>query len=199
MAIRRGKPATGRHASAAAAAAQDAAESLPRHAEPVDGRWTRLGDILVTRTKVTSSQVAEALLQQSASGKRLGQLLVELNALDGRELAQALAEQMDLAVVDLSQESPDADAIAKLPETIARSETAVPMMVVDGTLLVAVAEPSKTLHLQLSQAARMPITMVVAPASEIKRAINGSYRALHDVDTFITAFRESESTRIKQP
>src|SRR5947208_8240630 len=118
MALRRGIPASGRHTGAAASQAATAVP-LPQQSGPVDGSWTRLGDILVARTRVTYSQVAEALLQQSASGRRLGQVLVDVGALDPRELAHALAEQMDLALVDLSHETPDPDAVAKLPEAIA--------------------------------------------------------------------------------
>ena len=199
MALRRTRPTAARHAdggASATATADDMSEASERFG---DEAWTRLGDLLVARTKVTSPQVAEALLRQSASGKRLGRLLVEVGALDERELALALAEQMELALVDLAQESPDPDAVQCLPESLARAETAVPMMKLDETLVVAVAEPSNTLRMQLAQAAHMPITLVVAPGNEIRRAIDASYRALTDVESFVTAFQQSESGRTKQP
>jgi len=200
VALRRTRPTAGRHSGDGTPASVAAAADLVTASE-VDGEdsWTRLGDLLVARTRVTSPQVAEALLRQSASGQRLGRLLVEAGALEERELALALAEQMELALVDLAQESPDPDAVACLPESLARSEIAVPMMKLDNTLVVAVAEPSNTLRMQLAQAARMPITMVVAPANEIRRAIDASYRALTDVESFVTAFQQSESSRTKQP
>jgi type IV pilus assembly protein PilB len=200
VALRRTRASTGQHAAdgtGAAVAAADVAATFD--ADRPEDSWTRLGDLLVARTRVTSPQVAEALLGQSASGQRLGRLLVQAGALDERELALALAEQMELALVDLAQESPDPDAVACLPESLARSETAVPMMKLDDTLVVAVAEPSNALRMQLAQAARMPVTLVVAPANEIKRAIDASYRALTDVDSFVAAFQQSESSRTKQP
>jgi len=157
----------------------------------------KLGDLLVNNRKVSAKQVAEALLQQSASGKPLGRLLVDIGALDERDLAGTLAEQMGLALVDLSQETPEPEAVQAVPESLARSHILVPMMKLDGTLVVAVAEPSPGLVEQLGAAAGMPVTMVVAPASEIKRAIDASYRALTDIEGFVTAFQQAESGRSK--
>jgi type IV pilus assembly protein PilB len=173
----------------------------PRHESPFGHpeHWTKLGDLLVSKHKVSPGQVAEALLQQSASGKPLGRLMVEIGALDERELAHTLAEQMSLALVDLSQETPEPEAIAMISEAIARSHTVVPMMKAEGTLVVAVAEPSVTLQSQLTTECRMAVTMVVAPASEIKRAIDTSYRALTDVDSFVAQFQATEASRSKQP
>src|SRR4051794_21514539 len=202
MALRRSKDTgtSGRHAapSASATAVAEAQEDAPlavapRAPEPRDPNRPRLGEMLVQRTRVTQKQVAEALLQQNASGKPLGRLLVQLGALSDRDLAQTLAEQMQLALVDLSQEQPDADAVTFLPETIARAQTVVPMMNTDTTLVVAVAEPSGQLHQQLVSAAGMPVTMVVAPGNEILRAIDKSYRALTDIDAHVEAFKRAEA------
>src|SRR3954470_6822692 len=127
MALRRTKDsaAGGRHsASGEAVAVATANIDVPEqvvHESAMAGR-PRLGEILVEHTQVTHKQVAEALLQQSASGKPIGRLLVQLGALSDRELAHALAEQMQLALVDLAQEEPEAEAIACLPESIARAQ-----------------------------------------------------------------------------
>ena len=51
-------------------------------AKDQDGGSGRIGDLLIDRQLVTQSQLAEALLQQSVSGQRLGSLLVDLGALD---------------------------------------------------------------------------------------------------------------------
>src|SRR3954447_8615822 len=204
VALRRARTSSpGRHASPPVdgQAADGTAVAAPVHESPFGHpeHWTKLGDLLVTKRKVSPGQVAEALLQQSASGKQLGRLLVEIGALDERELAHALAEQMSLALVDLSQETPDPEAIAAISETVARASTVVPMMKAEGVLVVAVAEPSVALQTQLTNSAGMPVTMVVAPSTEIKRAIDASYRALTDVDSFVAQFQRTEAARSKQP
>src|SRR4051812_18563912 len=96
------KPA-GAHASAAGGSAVPpggAGPATPRAATPpprpaaapIDRGpdWQQLGELLVSRDVVTHTQLNEALLQQSASGKRVGRLLVELGALDEEDLAAAL-------------------------------------------------------------------------------------------------------------
>jgi type IV pilus assembly protein PilB len=203
VALRRARPTVGRHASAQVDESALGGEpgSLNGHHASMFGRpenWTKLGDLLVSKQKVSPGQVAEALLQQSASGKPIGRLLVEIGALDERELAHTLAEQMSLALVDLSQETPEPEAIAAISEAIARSHTVVPMLKADGVLVVAVAEPSVALQTQLTNAAGTAVTMVVAPASEIKRAIDASYRALTDIDSFVAQFHATEAGRNKQ-
>src|SRR3954452_11559333 len=204
VALRRARTSSpGRHASPPVdgQAADGTAVPAPVHESPFGHpeHWTKLGDLLVTKRKVSPGQVAEALLQQSASGKQLGRLLVEIGALDERELAHTLAEQMSLALVDLSQETPEAEAIALVSEAIARAQTVVPMLKAEGTLVVAVAERSVALKTQLTNSAGMPVTMVVAPATEIKRAIDASYRPMTDVESFVAQFQATEASRARQP
>ncbi|HWG94887.1 MAG TPA: ATPase, T2SS/T4P/T4SS family, partial [Mycobacteriales bacterium] len=157
--------------------------------------WRQLGDLLVERSVVTHGQLNEALLQQGASGKRLGSLLVEVGALDEMDLVDALAEQFDLAVADLGEHAPEADAVAKLPESVARAHTCVPLEVDEGHLVVAVADPSTQLEQQLAAAAGMPVAMVLASPADIRRAVDTSYRSLTGIDEFVAAFQKTNTTR----
>ena len=59
--------------------------------------------------------MAEALLQQYASGKRLGALLVELGAIDDLDLARALSIHLRVPLADLRRDAPEDDAIASCP------------------------------------------------------------------------------------
>ena len=74
---------------------------------------TQLGELLVGAQLVTHDQLAQALLQQGTSGKRIGTLLVELGAIDERDLAKALSTQLHVPLVDLSQQTPTPEAIAR--------------------------------------------------------------------------------------
>jgi type IV pilus assembly protein PilB len=157
--------------------------------------WTPLGELLVLRQAVSTTQLNEALLQQSASGKRVGALLVELGALDEQLLAEVLAEQLSLDVIDLGQVSPTAEAIALLPESIARSHSAMPVEVVDGILEVAVADPTQELLALLQRESKRDVTLLVAPLSSIRRAIDTSYRSLTGIDEFVTEFQKTSVSR----
>ncbi|HVF74896.1 MAG TPA: GspE/PulE family protein [Acidimicrobiales bacterium] len=161
----------------------------------VDSGGQRLGELLVARNVVTKTQLIEALLQQSASGKRIGALLVELGALDERALAELLAEQMGVPLVDLRTDIPDPEAVKRLPETVARNVNAVPIRVDGDVIEIAVADPSDHFAKLLSDAANSAVRLCIAPASDIRWAVDNSYRALAGVDEQIQAFEATDSLR----
>jgi hypothetical protein len=174
----------------------DEAEVAARPSEVEGAEPRRLGELLADRQLATPVQIAEALLQQHTTGKRLGTLLVELGAIDERTLARVLGEHLGVPVVDLGKQMPDAEALAKIPETLARSLTAVPLRLTDGGLEVAVVDPSEPdVVSQLETAAGMTVIPVLAPVGEIRRTIDRSYRALEGVERFVEAFQVVAESR----
>lgn len=171
------------------------ARPAPAHASA--GLGAPLGERLVSRGPVTAAQVAEALLQQPASGKRLGVLLVELGMVSERAVTECLSEQMGVPLVDLRQVEPSPEAVARLPESMARSLTAIPLDERDGRLEIAVADPldpSITSEI-LSAVAPLAVTMFIAAPADIRRAIDHSYRALSGVDSLVEQFEAAEALR----
>jgi type IV pilus assembly protein PilB len=164
-------------------------------AATADGHKRLLGEILLERQHLTPEQLTAALFQQSATGQRLGALLVELGVVNERALAEALGEHFSLDVVDLSRQVPEADAVSKLSESAARSMSAVPVRVDAGVLEVAVADPSDELNRALAKAAGMPTRLVVAAGSDIVRAIDRNYRALTDIGRHVAAFTDADEPR----
>jgi type IV pilus assembly protein PilB len=154
-----------------------------------------LGEILVDRRQLTPTQLSDALVQQRVSGKRLGALLVELGALDERDLAEALGEHFGFPVVDLRHTPADEVAIGKLAESTARSENALPLRIDDGVLEIAVADPRAGLASELERAVGMPVRLVVAAVSDIKRAIDQRYRALAAIGGYVDAFEAAGTAR----
>jgi type IV pilus assembly protein PilB len=187
----------GAHAArqSAPAAAPPASTAATAPALPRAEGAPHLGELLLEREIVTKAQLNEALLQQDASGKRIGTLLVELGALEEHELVEVLGEQLNLAIVDLGVDTPEDDAVALLPESMARAHTAIPMFVTEKTLVIAVADPTPEVLQQLSTSAGRHVTLVIGPASEIRRAIDTSYRSLTGIDEFVTAFEKSNTVR----
>jgi type IV pilus assembly protein PilB len=155
----------------------------------------RLGELLVTRKHVTASQLGDALLQQSASGKRIGRLLVELGALDERDLAGVLSGQLNLPLADLGRDAPEEEAYALLSETTARTYGAIPVLLDGDEVVIAVADPSDELRDRLALESGHPVLLVVGVPSEIRRAIDNSYRALSAVSLQVEAFQAAESLR----
>ncbi|MGH9277251.1 MAG: GspE/PulE family protein [Acidimicrobiales bacterium] len=113
-----------------------------------------------------------------------------------RARIEALGAQHRIPVVDLRHQTPHRDALALLPEHIARELVAVPVRQVPGGLEIAVADvPSSTTQARLAEAVRMRVGFVLAPETDIRRVIDASYRAIDRIDSHIQAFEAAVSAR----
>ena len=154
-----------------------------------------LGEVLVTRGLVTEAQVANALQQQAGSGKRLGEVLVDMGALDERGLVDALADFFGLPVTDLRRNTPFPEALALVPEEIAREHLVIPVHLDADGLHVAVAQPSDELRFLLAETSGHSVRLTLAPLTDIKWAIDRSYQAIDSVDKLVQAFEAVEGSR----
>ena len=171
-----------------------AVPSPPLPPDPNAGGIPMLGELLIESQLIASSQLDEALLQQSASGKRLGELLVELGAIDDFDLARVLATRLNLPLADLRQSTPEDDAIALVPEAMARANVAIPVRRTDEGLQVAMAFPQDAAAVdQMRGSAGLAVVPMIAPPSDIRRAIDKSYRALAGVSRHVDAFLAAEA------
>ncbi len=60
----------------------------------------RLGDVLIRMKKITTTQLLEALVEQKATGRRLGELLVERGVVKPEDIAAALKTQGNNPLTD---------------------------------------------------------------------------------------------------
>jgi type IV pilus assembly protein PilB len=166
-------------------------------AEPTSRPRGLLGEVLVARGLVTLEQVGLALQLQATSGKKLGEVLVDMDALDERTMVDALADYFGLDVTDLRRDVPDPAALAMIPEDIAREYLAIPVRLEDRTLTVAVAQPSDDLRFLLSETSGCSVRLRLAPLSDIRWAIDRTYQAIGSLDQYVQAFQAVETTRRK--
>jgi len=182
--------------SGAVAVAVDApeVEAAPRHS-PTPGSEP-FGALLVRCGLVSEEDVAQALIVQEETGKRLGETLVDMGALNPRELIRVLADLLHMPVVDLRRDNPEPDVLALLPEQVVRQYMAVPIRLDDDGLQVAVSDqPPVSVLALLEQSTDHPIRLVLAPESDIQWAIDSSYRAIGGVETLVKAYEAVEGSR----
>lgn len=171
------------------------AKRLVEH-EGEAGSHAQLGELLLGAQLITHAQLAEALLQQSASGgKRIGNLLVDLGAVTERDLARILSQQLDIPLIDLAQEVIAPEAVALLPESMARANIAIPVGVDEDGVSIAVADPTPELAQILANTTGQAVHLAIAPESDIVRAINSAYRALGQIQKHVEAFEATETPR----
>ena len=155
-----------------------------------------LGELLVRNQVISPQALNEALTQQSATGRRIGQVLVELGVIDERDLAHALAQQVRMQVVDLNRTTPDPAAAELLGESKARSLSAIPMGITeDGTVHIALADPSPDVAEEVLRSVNRPAALYVATQSEVRRAIDSTFRALVGIEDQVAAFSATTDVR----
>ena len=155
----------------------------------------RFGELLVRKQLVSRGAIMEALLQQTGSGKRLGQLLVDSGVISDRQLAETLSEQLNIPIADLRNDRPEADAVAKVPEGVARELVAVPLRIRDNSLEVVIADPTPATLKMLTEVTRLDIVPLIAPASEVTRVIEATYRAFGAIQSHVEAFTANDALR----
>lgn len=160
--------------------------------------WRELGALLI-RDKLVSKSDLEAVLvrqrisgEQSISGRRLGELLVERGLIGPTQLTRLLAEQYELPFVELDGSEVDLEAAMLLTEELARRLSALPIsQFPDGSVLVAVADPmSAHFSDELRSAIGAPVRFAVAAPEKIDAAITFVHQRPH---AFIERGRETSS------
>jgi cellulose synthase/poly-beta-1,6-N-acetylglucosamine synthase-like glycosyltransferase len=179
---------TGRDVATVVATPDDIGAALDRlegkgvqRAEP--SRRLLLGELLVERGLVTEQELDDALQLQQRYGDRLGEILMHTGVVMEDDLMDVLAEQLRLTFADQAALSPDAQALALVPEPVAREHRVAPLAVVDGTLWVAMTDAHDKVALALlEEHSGMPLRTVVASDTAIDSLLQRSYSndyALH--------------------
>jgi type IV pilus assembly protein PilB len=153
----------------------------------------QLTDILLNDGLVSESQLTAAYDEHQRDGRSLGRVLVDQGVLSESQLVAALAQQVGLPFVDLSEYPVDGSAIGRVPGGVCRRHVALPIAYDDGRLLVAMADPGNVFALDdVRSITGMDVRPVVATKGDVLAAIDRFYRADADMDD-ITASLEVEN------
>jgi type IV pilus assembly protein PilB len=135
-----------------------------------------LGELIVRAGLLSSVQLDAALAGARATGRRLGELLVEDELVDERQLAQIMAQQEGLEFIDLGKHDLDDEAVDLLSETSARRYGALPYRMEGPAVCVAIVDPADdaVLDAVLAEVPR-PVRFVVATRTEVDAAIREAF------------------------
>jgi len=136
-----------------------------------------LGGLLVDRGLISETQLEAAISEQKRSGRRLGKVLVDSGLITPEALLEVLSEQLGVPTVRVNGYTVSPEAIAALPEKVARRHTAFPLQKTGTTLVVALPMPKDLAALDdLRFASGCEIQTVLALEDEIVAALNRYYR-----------------------
>ena len=137
-----------------------------------------LGSILLEREVITEDQLNAAIEQQRRTGRRIGQVLIDLGATTQDAVLGALSVQLGMPGMRVNAYTVDTDALAALPEKVARKHAAFPVQKVGTNLTVAVATPADLQTIDdLRFASGCEIRTVVALEDEIATALDRYYQS----------------------
>ncbi len=142
------------------------------------GVRTALGTLLIEEGLIDSGQLEEALRLGTDSGERLGEVLVRMGWASEEDLARVLAHQWNLRCLERSAISFDPNALAKLSREDATTLEALPMRIADdGSLVIAVAEPTEARLFALRSRFGDRIECVVIPKTALDVGLRGDLLA----------------------
>jgi type IV pilus assembly protein PilB len=169
----------------------------------VDDNRRRLGDVLLELGSIDPDELLEALQRQrelpddAEAKRRLGQILLELGSINETTLARGLARQFDVPFVDLSAAEIDPEAVARVPEQLARRHRVLPVRVEDDRVYLASADPLDTVAIEELTRACRRIGLTIGARSDIERLIDKAYNALDSADDIVRAFELAETPNVR--
>ncbi|TVO62459.1 GspE/PulE family protein [Denitromonas ohlonensis] len=154
-----------------------------------------LGQTLIATGLISEDQLRIALQEQSRIDHPLGRLLIELGFVSEAALRDALSESLGKQSVDLANTIADPDALALVPQELAKRHRLLPLHfnAAENRLTVAIGDINDVVALDTLRgllAEDIIIDTLLAGDSEISRAIDQYYGhqlsidgILHEIET----------------
>jgi general secretion pathway protein E len=135
-----------------------------------------LGELLVERGKLEPEKLQQARRLEQDGGERLGPLLVQLGMLAERDLAETLAQELELELATADAYPPTPAVPDGVSPEFLKQARAVPLEETEEHVLVAMADPldeftADAIELALGK----PVVARVGIISEIESAIQRQY------------------------
>ena len=139
-----------------------------------------LGEQLVLQGLITREQLEKAIrIQSSSHGKRIGEILVEVGAVDGDAIDAVLAVKLGVPKVDLRRLQIDPEALKLVPNLVARRLVLMPCFLHRGHVVVAMKNPlDQEILQQLRFTTGKHAFPVSADREDVEWAIDRYYREL---------------------
>lgn len=151
----------------------------------------RLGEILVRQNFMTQEELDQALEEQRKTGRRLGRVIADKGFANERQIAEAVAHQLNIPYLDLGQYELDAKQVQKLPEVQSRRFRAILLEERPNSFLIAMVDPSDVYaYDELVRLLKRDIDIVVVQESLLMQTIDRSYRQTEQISSLAQELQE---------
>jgi type II secretory ATPase GspE/PulE/Tfp pilus assembly ATPase PilB-like protein len=156
----------------------------------------RLGEILVEKQVISQKELADVLAIQQNEGSRLGEILVKRGYISMEDLMVILSSQFNVPMVDLKKIEAQPQALALVPEEIARKSSIIPLELDDDSLLLGMAFPDDVRTLRdISTRTGKRLQIVMASITDIGNAIDLYYRAGKEIQLNLEQLRADGASK----
>ncbi len=140
----------------------------------------QIGALLTSSGKLTAAQLDDALEAAARRGVSLGRLLVEDRLLSEADLFSTIASHLGMEFVDLAEYPVDAGAVRLITDSMARRYLAIPIGWDQGSLVVAMADPSNVVAID---DIRTLTGAAVKPVVTLRASISDALARYHRIDS----------------
>ena len=135
-----------------------------------------IGQLLLETGKIDENMLETALEKQSQDAGYLGEILIDLDAINVSDLNKALGFQLKIPVLALSYFSVDNSVIELVPEKIVRKYKVFPIFKLNNTINLVVSDPMDADPMNAVQTLTgCSIDPVISTKKEIENAIDMHY------------------------
>lgn len=136
----------------------------------------RLGEILIDEGCLTTKELEKGLELQKKEGGFIGNLLIRLGAITEDELVAALAKQLSLPFIRVSNYSVNRAVLGRVPKAVAVSYLMFPFDEDENTFSIAVTDPLNTEAFEtIKKSVSSRIQVFLSTPTEIKSCIELYY------------------------
>jgi type IV pilus assembly protein PilB len=150
----------------------------------------RVGQMLIRAGLIDEAQLSRAV--EESAGRSLAVTLDELGIVNETKVAQAVAEQMGLAFIDVGSYEIDPNAAMLISAELMRKYTVLPIKQEGEELVVAMADPANIFAIDdLRIVTRLEVRAVVASESDLVTAIDRFTTSQTNVDDMLGDLEEA--------
>ena len=102
----------------------------------------KIGEILIENGLISQQQLDEALEEQKLTGEKVGDIMIKKGWLSKEAFEKHLAKQLGVSSFNISNYIIDSETLTYVPEDFARKYKLMPIFRVEGTLTVAMTDPT---------------------------------------------------------
>jgi type IV pilus assembly protein PilB len=159
-----------------------------------------LGERLLEAGLIRERELEQALQAQQSTGEQLGRVLVRLGHLHDDDLLRMLCEDAGISFSLLIDVLPEPAAVAAVSESLARTNSLLPLSITGDRIVVAFADPFNIAAVStVERATGLRVSPVGAPRGALEELIERAYRNGGDGPQVIEASAPDDPGRMTNP